>query len=62
MRRHDSAGNVGNATATFHLGAGETVTCTFTNTKRGQIIIDKVTKPAADPQLRVRPDLNGDNF
>ena len=32
------------------LAAGETVTCTFTNTKRGHIIVDKVTDPAGDPQ------------
>ena len=31
--------------------AGETVTCTFTNTKRGHIIVDKVTVPGGDPQL-----------
>ena len=29
--------------------AGETVTCTFTNTKRGHIIVDKVTNPSGDP-------------
>ena len=32
------------------LGPGETVTVTFTNTKRGRIIVDKVTSPTADPQ------------
>lgn len=32
------------------LGAGEAVTCTFTNTKDGMIIVDKVTIPAASPQ------------
>lgn len=32
------------------LSAGETVTCTFTNTKRGHIIVDKVTDPAGDSQ------------
>ncbi|MDX1388321.1 MAG: hypothetical protein R3344_03980, partial [Acidobacteriota bacterium] len=30
---------------------GETVTCTFTNVKRGSIVIDKVTDPAGDPQV-----------
>jgi hypothetical protein len=34
----------------LELDAGETITCTFTNTKRGNIIVDKVTNPAADPQ------------
>ena len=32
------------------VGPGETVTCTFTNTKRGHIIVDKVTLPGGDPQ------------
>ena len=35
---------------TLELDAGETITCTFTNTKRGHIIVDKVTVPANDPQ------------
>ena len=34
----------------INLDAGETVTCTFTNTKRGHIIVDKVTDPSGDPQ------------
>ncbi len=46
----DSTGDVASATATFHVSPGETVTCTFTNTKRGTIIVDKVTDPSADPQ------------
>ena len=32
------------------VGAGETVTCTFTYVKRGHIRIDKVTVPSGDPQ------------
>ena len=32
------------------LAAGETVTCVFTNAKRGRIVVDKVTVPANDPQ------------
>ena len=32
------------------LAPGETVTCTFVNTKRGRILIDQVTVPADDPQ------------
>ncbi len=47
----DSVGSKDNANATFHVAPGETVTCTFTNTKRGQIIIDKTTVPAGDSQL-----------
>jgi len=34
----------------INVGPGETVTCTFTNTKRGRIIVDKVTNPSGDPQ------------
>jgi hypothetical protein len=38
------------ATATISLGAGDLVTCSFRNTERGHIIVDKVTIPAGDPQ------------
>jgi hypothetical protein len=31
------------------VGAGETVTCTFTDSKRGTIIVKKVTDPSPDP-------------
>jgi uncharacterized repeat protein (TIGR01451 family)/fimbrial isopeptide formation D2 family protein len=56
----DSTGSTGTATATFNVNPGETVTCTFTNTKRGHIIVDKVTDPAADPQLfTFTPSYNG---
>lgn len=37
----DSTGTVGTATATFEVEAGETVTCTFTNTQRGSITVVK---------------------
>ena len=37
--------------STITLDPGETVNCTFTNTKRGRIIIDKVTEPAGHAQL-----------
>ncbi|HCM45225.1 MAG TPA: hypothetical protein DIS54_00085, partial [Candidatus Veblenbacteria bacterium] len=33
------------------LGAGDVVTCTFVNTKRGIIIVDKVTQPAGHSQV-----------
>lgn len=33
---------------TISLSAGETVTCTFTNTKRGHLIVQKTTIPAND--------------
>ncbi len=41
----------GETPASLDVGAGETVTCTFTNTQQqGHIIVNKVTNPAADPQ------------
>ena len=40
-----SLGDPGTATATFNLDPDETVTCTFTNTKRGTIILEKQTNP-----------------
>ena len=33
------------------LDPGETVTCTFTNTKAARSIVEKQTDPAGDPQL-----------
>ena len=36
-------------TATIDLAANGVVDCTFTNRKRGHIIIDKVTDPSGDP-------------
>jgi len=40
----------GSSPGSISLSAGETVTCTFTNAKRGRILVDKVTVPANDPQ------------
>jgi len=40
----------GETIADITVGPGETVTCTFTNTKRGHIVVDKVTDPSGDPQ------------
>ena len=37
-----------NPSATITLEPGDKVTCTFTNTERGSIIIDKVTLPGTD--------------
>ncbi len=37
-------------TATIDLDPNETITCTFNNTKRGHIIVDKVTYPEGDAQ------------
>ncbi|MGN6607629.1 MAG: prealbumin-like fold domain-containing protein [Jatrophihabitans sp.] len=41
-----SSGSVATRTASFKLDPGETVTCTFTNTQRGTIIVKKLTDPA----------------
>lgn len=46
----DSTGNEGTRTATFEVQPGEDVTCTFTNTQKGKILVDKVTDPSQDPQ------------
>lgn len=35
-------------TATFNVDPGETIVCTFTNTKRGQLTVYKVTDPQTD--------------
>jgi hypothetical protein len=45
----NSVGSKANRTATFNLEAGETVTCTFTNTQRGRIDVTKTDdgSPAA---------------
>ncbi|MES2971305.1 MAG: hypothetical protein V4702_03230 [Patescibacteria group bacterium] len=41
----------GTATAgTITLAAGDDKTCTITNTRKGRIIVNKVTDPAGDPQ------------
>jgi hypothetical protein len=45
-----SSGNASARTATFAIEAGESVTCTYTNTKRGTLTIAKETDPAVDPQ------------
>jgi uncharacterized repeat protein (TIGR01451 family) len=51
----DGQGNVVNSssnnttrTGTAKVDPGETVTCAFTNTKKGTIVIQKVTNPASD--------------
>lgn len=58
----NSVGSVANSNATFNVGPGETVTCTFTNTKQGHIIIDKVTVPGGDPASFEFDPSYGDNF
>ena len=44
----DSTVSLADAAATFAAAPGETVTCTFTNTKRGSIVVKKKTLPAGD--------------
>jgi prealbumin domain-containing protein len=45
--------------ATFNLHAGETITCTFTNTQRGTIIVKKVTSPAGGTGFTYTGDAAG---
>jgi uncharacterized cupredoxin-like copper-binding protein len=42
--------------------AGEEITCTFTNVKRGHIIVDKITDPKGDPQSFNFTTNAGSNF
>lgn len=44
------------------LQTGETVTCTFTNTQRGRILVDKVTNPAGSAQSFEFDPSYGANF
>ncbi|MEY2581898.1 MAG: hypothetical protein QOE09_1747 [Ilumatobacteraceae bacterium] len=44
-----AASTVAGLTGTIRLDPGDTVTCTYTNTERGTIVIDKVTQPSGDP-------------
>jgi cysteine-rich repeat protein len=41
----------GSDPASIGLAAGETVTCTFTNTQRGRILVQKETNPDGSPQV-----------
>src|SRR5207302_10932627 len=43
-----SSGDTNTRTATFKVDPGETVTCTFTNSKQGSIIVKKLTNPSGD--------------
>jgi Prealbumin-like fold domain len=40
--------NDGSPVTNIDVSVDETVTCTFTNTKRGHIVVDKVTDPSGD--------------
>src|SRR5215216_661021 len=46
----DSSTSLGTRTATLEIDAGESVVCTFTNTKGASLTVVKVTDPASDPQ------------
>ena len=46
----DSSTDLGTRKATLDIDAGETVVCTFTNTKGSSLTVVKVTGPASDPQ------------
>ena len=41
--------SVNGATASLTLGPAGSITCTYENTKRGTIIVDKITLPGGDP-------------
>jgi hypothetical protein len=51
----------GSSPNNLSLSPNETVTCTFTNTKRGTIVINKITNPASHPQdfTFTSPNLGG---
>ena len=49
-RGRRSVDEPGDAQATLDIDAGETVVCTFTNTKHASLKVVKVTDPASDPQ------------
>jgi uncharacterized repeat protein (TIGR01451 family) len=46
----DGNSSANGMTSNIVLAAGETATCTYTNTLRGSIVVDKVTAPSGDPQ------------
>jgi len=54
---HNSSGDVISQTATFAVGPGETVTCTFANTQQGKIVIEKQTLPDGEAAVF---DFSGD--
>ncbi len=59
----DNGSATGMATATIELDAGETVTCTFTNTRdTGTITIVKDATPADDTAFDFAEDIDGSGF
>jgi|GEM_PF-1454717 len=43
--------SVNGATVTVNLTAGQNVTCTYTNTSKGHLVVEKTTVPASDPTV-----------
>jgi hypothetical protein len=56
---NNSSVSLTSRTATIALGAGETVTCTFTNTQLGTIIVQKATVPAGGTGFTFTGDAAG---
>ena len=54
---NNSTGDLNSATATFNVEAGETVTCTFTNTEEGTL---KIVKKSDGGDDQVEWDISGD--
>ncbi len=57
-----STTNLGTATATIDLDAGEVITVRFTNTQRGQIIVEKQTNPDGSVETFEFDSNYGTNF
>jgi uncharacterized repeat protein (TIGR01451 family) len=57
----DSSADLGTATATFEVQAGETVTCTFINTKRGSITINAASDPSGATGFTFTDDIDVPN-
>ncbi|MEN6570795.1 MAG: hypothetical protein ABFD24_03040 [Anaerolineaceae bacterium] len=59
----NSTVNLGTRTASINLASNETVTCTFTNTKAGHIIVRKFTSPSGGLQsFEFDPSWSTSNF
>ncbi len=57
----NSTGDLGALTATIRLEPNETVTCTFTNTQRGTIIVEKQTSPPGEGPFDFTDDIESPN-
>ncbi len=55
----DQGTTIDGQTANIDLDDGETVTCTYTNTQRGTIIVEKVTSPASSESFGFTSDISG---